>query len=105
DGYRTCDLLQLRAETKHAAAGKDGLGIRAMRGQGHTWNLLRASLAFSAIAVFLSLPQDSRAWGRNAHRLIINKAVDTLPADVRGFFEAGRGVLQQHVTDPLAPPA
>jgi hypothetical protein len=51
--------------------------------------------------MFLFLPQVSRAWGRNAHRLIINKAVDTLPADVRSFFEASRGSLLQHVTDPL----
>jgi len=56
---------------------------------------------FCAIVVFLFLPQVSQAWGRNGHRLIINKAVDTLPADVRGFFEVGRGSLLQHVTDPL----
>jgi len=72
-----------------------------MRGQGHIRNFRRAVMALSAIAVFLSLPQGSWAWGRNAHRLIINKAVDTLPADVRGFFEASRGSLLQHVTDPL----
>jgi len=53
------------------------------------------------IVLFFFLPQNSWAWGRNAHRLIINKAVDTLPADVRGFFEASRGALLQHVTDPL----
>src|SRR5215470_1695555 len=53
------------------------------------------------IVLFLFLPQNSWAWGRNAHRLIINKAVDTLPSDVRGFFEASRGSLLQHVTDPL----
>lgn len=53
------------------------------------------------IVLFLFLPQNSWAWGRNAHRLIVNKAVDTLPAEIRGFFEANRGSLMQHVTDPL----
>ncbi|PYU11815.1 MAG: hypothetical protein DMG37_15345 [Acidobacteria bacterium] len=57
-------------------------------------------MAFGIVS-FLFLPQNSWAWGRNAHRLIINKAVDTLPGDVRAFFEAGRGSLLQHVTDPL----
>lgn len=57
--------------------------------------LLVAAVAFAAF------PSCAEAWGRNAHRLIINKAVDTLPADVRSFFEAGRGSLLQHVTDPL----
>jgi hypothetical protein len=61
----------------------------------------RVGLAFGVIAACLSLPQNSWAWGRNAHRLIINKAVDTLPADFRSFFEANRGLLMQHVTDPL----
>jgi hypothetical protein len=56
---------------------------------------------FVAAVAFAAFPQPTEAWGRNAHRLIINKAVDTLPADVRSFFEASRGSLLQHVTDPL----
>src|SRR5205823_2935650 len=59
------------------------------------------SLALGLAILFLFLPQNSWAWGRTAHRLIILKAVDTLPGDVRAFFEAGRGSLLQHVTDPL----
>jgi len=61
----------------------------------------RAGLVFGILAAFLFSPQNSCAWGRNTHRLIINKAVDTLPADARAFFEANRGSLMQHVTDPL----
>ncbi len=61
----------------------------------------RAGVVFGILAASLSLPQNSCAWGRNAHRLIINKAVDTLPADVRSFFEFNRNILAQHVTDPL----
>ena len=32
---------------------------------------------------------------------MVNKAVDTLPSDIRPFFEASRNFLTQHVTDPL----
>lgn len=56
---------------------------------------------FVAALGFAAFPQRTEAWGRNAHRLIINKAVDTLPTDVRSFFETSRGLLLQHVTDPL----
>ena len=70
------------------------------------WKLARNSrmhpvAVFTAVTAFLMLPLSAMAWGRNAHRLIINKAVDTLPADIRPFFEANRGFLMQHVTDPL----
>src|SRR5260370_983628 len=57
--------------------------------------------ALACLVVFFSCPQKSRAWGRNGHRLVVNKAIDTLPPEVRGFFEANRAVLVQHVTDPL----
>ena len=72
-----------------------------MRGRSYHQRCWRAGRAFGAIVLILFLPQALRAWGRNAERLILNKAVDTLPADVRGFFEANRGSLMQHVTDPL----
>jgi hypothetical protein len=57
-------------------------------------------LVLCALLCFL-LPDHSFAWGRNAHRLVVNKAVETLPADIRPFFEANRAILSQHVTDPL----
>jgi len=49
----------------------------------------------------LCVPAGLRAWGNNAQRLIVNKAVDTLPYDLRSFFEANRSFLIQHVNDPL----
>lgn len=61
----------------------------------------RAAVALAGLMLFLSIPQDSRAWGRNGHRLVVNKAIDTLPQDIRPFFEANLGLLSQHVTDPL----
>jgi hypothetical protein len=56
-------------------------------------------LALAVMAAML-FPAESRAWGNTADRLIVNKAVDTLPPEVRAFFEANRSFLVQHVTDP-----
>jgi len=56
-------------------------------------------LVFAAISVLL--PQRAAAWGRNAHKLVVNQAIDTLPQDIRSFFESYRGILIQHVIDPL----
>ena len=53
------------------------------------------------VAVLLAAPQLARAWGTNAERLVVNKAVETLPPDIRGFFEANRVFLSHHVTEPL----
>jgi hypothetical protein len=41
------------------------------------------------------------AWGNNAQRLIVNHAVDTLPYELRPFFENNRSFLMQHVNDTL----
>jgi len=60
----------------------------------------RGAFVFFA-SLCLLLPNRSFAWGRNGHRLVISKAVETLPSDIRPFFEANRAILSQHVTDPL----
>ncbi|PYT49598.1 MAG: hypothetical protein DMG44_09950 [Acidobacteria bacterium] len=51
--------------------------------------------------MFLLCPQEGRAWGRSGHRLVVNKAIDTLPPEIRWYFESNRPLLLQHVTDPL----
>ncbi len=58
-----------------------------------------AGLAGCLLALFLALPS-SFGWGENAERLITNKAVDTLPDEMQGFFGANRQFLVNHVTDP-----
>ncbi|HUK53194.1 MAG TPA: hypothetical protein VL099_07890 [Candidatus Binatia bacterium] len=52
-------------------------------------------------AALILLPASLPAWGPNAHRLVVNKAIDTLPPELRPWFEANRPYLSQHVTDPL----
>jgi hypothetical protein len=67
------------------------------RGAG-TRRILRAT---ALGATLLLLPGTLPAWGPNAHRLVVNKAIDTLPPELRPWFEANRPFLSQHVTDPL----
>jgi hypothetical protein len=59
------------------------------------------TMLFVAVAV-LCLPSGVKAWGNNAQRLIVNHAVDTLPYELRPFFENNRSFLIQHVNDPLS---
>lgn len=62
---------------------------------------MRALLLLATVAMFLLFPRTATAWGGKGHKLILNQAVDTLPAEIRYFFEASRDLLLQHVTDPL----
>lgn len=65
-------------------------------------NLLKpAATLLAVMALLFIFSKPSRAWGRNANKLVVNKAIDTLPSDLRDFFESNRAVLIQHVTDPL----
>jgi hypothetical protein len=57
-------------------------------------------IAMLLLAVPL-LPCRALAWGNNAQRLVVNHAVDTLPYELRPFFEANRSYLIQHVNDTL----
>src|SRR5690242_936729 len=59
-----------------------------------------APFLFVLTAVALFHPAPALAWGANADKLIVNRAVETLPPEMRGFFEANRAFLLQHVTDP-----
>jgi hypothetical protein len=60
--------------------------------------IARALLLLCAAAL---APLPAWAWGANAERLIATRAIDTLPPDLRPFFEANREFILRHVTDPL----
>jgi hypothetical protein len=67
-----------------------------------SWQFKLAQKALLYLTVFtLLFPGGVFAWGTNTQRLIINHAVDTLPNELRPFFEANRNFLIQHVNDPL----
>ena len=57
--------------------------------------------ALGIAVAFLLSPVSAFPWGNNANRLIVNRAIDTLPADLRPFFESNRSVLYEHVNDPF----
>jgi len=57
---------------------------------------------FLALALGLAAGPPAFAWGNSANRLVVNRAIDTLPQDIRGFFDANRSILLQHVNDPFA---
>jgi hypothetical protein len=46
-------------------------------------------------------PPSTEAWGSNAQKLVLNKAIDTLPNDIRWYFENNRASLLQHLNDPI----
>jgi hypothetical protein len=62
---------------------------------------MKAALSLAVVILLLCVPEAGMAWGNNAQRLIINHAVDSLPYDARGFFEANRSYFIQHVNDTL----
>ena len=52
-------------------------------------------------ATLFVLPSGARAWGDNAQKLVVNQAIDTLPQELRSYFESNRAFLVQHVLDPI----
>ena len=58
-------------------------------------------MACALAMCFGFLPAELLAWGSNAQRLIVSHAVDTLPYEMRPFFEANRTFFVQHVNDSL----
>lgn len=60
-----------------------------------------AAILFFALAIWAAFPSQSLAWGGSGNKLVVNKAVDTLPFEIRAFFENNRPFLVQHVTDPI----
>lgn len=60
-----------------------------------------AGVLFSLLCANLLSPLHTAAWGRSAHKLVVNQAIDTLPYDIRSFFDSSRNVLLRHVNDPL----
>ena len=60
----------------------------------------KGQFAAGVLALLLA-PLPMLAWGPNAERLIANRAVGTLPADLRPFFEANRDFITHHAADSV----
>jgi hypothetical protein len=61
----------------------------------------RAFFLLAIAFLLLSQAPPASAWGHSGQRLAINKAIESLPPDLREFFEANRSFLVEHVNDPL----
>jgi len=55
---------------------------------------------FGALAVIALLPSPAFAWGFAAHRLIMRRAIEILPPEIKPFFAEHREVLVVRVVDP-----
>src|SRR6202008_4490703 len=61
----------------------------------------KGKAVFILAVLGLVAPRMALAGGENAQRLVVNHAVDTLPYEIRPFFENNRKFLMDHVNDPL----
>ena len=61
--------------------------------------IAQGSILAALVCAFL--PAGAQAWGRGGQKLVVNRAIDTLPPEVRGFFDANRTFLLDHVNDPM----
>jgi hypothetical protein len=50
--------------------------------------------------VLLAWPSSAAAWGFEAHKFIMERAIALLPPDLRPMFEAGRATLIERSIDP-----
>jgi hypothetical protein len=81
-------LFRLRAMKSRFLIRRGGLGMAI-------------SSVLIIAAAFLFAPAPAWAWGANAQRLIATRSIDTLPPEIRAFFDTNREFLLRHVTDPL----
>jgi len=72
-----------------------------MRLQSTTTSQKAVAYFFTSLVLLALCARRAPAWGPNGDKLVVNKAIDTLPPDLRPYFEANRAFLVQHVTDPL----
>jgi hypothetical protein len=59
--------------------------------------MLRAALM---LALALVLPSTAHAWGFEAHKFIVSRAIDLLPPQLKPFFEANRAFIVERSIDP-----
>jgi hypothetical protein len=60
----------------------------------------KGSIAAVALLVASLVPASASAWGFAAHRYIMGRAIDLLPAEMRPFFERYRDEIVARAVDP-----
>jgi hypothetical protein len=61
--------------------------------------MVRRALVPLALIVVL-VPAPAHAWGYEAHRFIMDRAIALLPAEIRPFFERERAAVVERAIDP-----
>ena len=57
-------------------------------------------VAIGTLTAALFFPSTAHAWGFDAHRFIVSRAIDMLPAPLKPFFEANRAFIVERAIDP-----
>jgi len=55
---------------------------------------------FVAVLLLIALPAPAHAWGFEAHRFIMDRAIALLPPELQPIFEANRAMVTERAIDP-----
>jgi hypothetical protein len=58
------------------------------------------SVAIGLLTAILFVPSSASAWGFEAHKFIVSRAIDVLPEPLRPFFNANRAFIVERSIDP-----
>jgi hypothetical protein len=61
---------------------------------------MRQALLTGVAVLVLIVPRGAAAWGFEAHKFVMDRAIALLPAELRPMFEAGRSTLVERSIDP-----
>jgi hypothetical protein len=61
---------------------------------------MRTSILPLVLVALLLAPAPAHAWGFEAHKMIMDRAIALLPAELRPLFERNRAVLVERAIDP-----
>jgi hypothetical protein len=61
---------------------------------------MRRLLLFAAALTVLAAPPPAEAWGFEAHKYILARAIPLLPPEIRPFFEKFQASIVEHSIDP-----
>jgi hypothetical protein len=59
-----------------------------------------SKLGVGLLVCILFVPSHADAWGFDAHKFIVSRAIDMLPEQIRPFFEANRAFIVERAIDP-----
>lgn len=60
----------------------------------------KSSVVALSFVVFAGLPRPAAAWGFDAHKYIMTRAIALLPPEIRPYFEKYQSGIVEHAVDP-----